>query len=409
MIHVAYGLHDKTGHYSKFVGTSMLSLFENHSSPPRSVTVHLLHDNTLTLDSYEKFVYLAGQYNQIIKFYNVERNFPEDIDKLRNSFTPDSMRHFSVAVTFRLLMGKIIPDVIVKIIHIDADIIVNLDINELWQVDIGDKILAVVPEFDDPSKCANFGLVTDGFVKPENYFNAGVMVMNLEKWRNEEEKIMDGVKFVTEKKYPFMEQEALNYCYSEEALHLPRKFNVHVREQPRFSDTPIERKLYHYLGRDGSLGLDMRDKFNRLWFSYFEKTPFFNKSTVENLYNGVRELYVGRQNLMTQISAMVSGKSRAFVTFPQNIDALKKIFYVQESEEIFQIDSPNWGDKLINEMRNSVGKKIYFMMIGGIYPQLRAGLMQMGFVEGRDFLNAEMFLSEVHGVQLNSYPLIEKM
>ena len=34
MIHVCYGLNDKTGFYSKFVGTSMLSLFENHSCPP---------------------------------------------------------------------------------------------------------------------------------------------------------------------------------------------------------------------------------------------------------------------------------------------------------------------------------------------------------------------------------------
>ena len=409
MIHVAYGLHDKTGHYSKFVGTSILSLFENHSCPPRSVTVHLLHDNTLTLDNYEKFVYLAGQYNQIIKFYNVEKLFPEEVNKLRNSFTPDSVKHFSVAAAFRLLMEKFIPSEIVKIIYIDSDTIINLDINELWQIDIGDKILAVVPEYDDPSKCADFGLCKDGFVKPENYFNSGILIMNLEKWRNEEEKIMDGVKFVTEKKYPFIDQEALNYCYSEEALHLPRKFNVHVRAQPRFSDTPIERKIYHYLGRGESLYLDMRDKFNRLWFSYFEKTPFFNKSTIENLYNGVRELNVQRQDLMAQISAMVSGKLRAFVTVPQNVDALTKVFYVHEGEEIFQINSPNWLNELANEMKNSVGKKIYFMLTAGIYPQLRGALMQVGFVEGRDFLNAEMFLSEIHGVQLNSYPLIEKL
>ena len=34
MIHVCFGLHDKTGRYSKFTGTTMLSMFENSSTPP---------------------------------------------------------------------------------------------------------------------------------------------------------------------------------------------------------------------------------------------------------------------------------------------------------------------------------------------------------------------------------------
>lgn len=29
MIHVCFALYDKAGHYSKFTGTTMLSLFEN--------------------------------------------------------------------------------------------------------------------------------------------------------------------------------------------------------------------------------------------------------------------------------------------------------------------------------------------------------------------------------------------
>lgn len=36
MIHVCFGLYDKNGTYSKFTGTSMLSIFENISTPPIS-------------------------------------------------------------------------------------------------------------------------------------------------------------------------------------------------------------------------------------------------------------------------------------------------------------------------------------------------------------------------------------
>ena len=34
MIHVCFCMYDKTGRYSKFTGTAMLSLFENLSAPP---------------------------------------------------------------------------------------------------------------------------------------------------------------------------------------------------------------------------------------------------------------------------------------------------------------------------------------------------------------------------------------
>ena len=408
MIHVAYGLHDKTGHYSKFVGTSMLSLFENHSCPPRSITVHLLHDNTLTLDNYEKFVYLAGQYNQIIKFYNVEKLFPEEIDKLRNSFTADSLKLFSVMSTCKLILGQVVSKEIDKIISLDADTVINLDIKELWQVELGDSPLGAVTEL-----IRQHPMVKEEIIVPEDYFNAGIMVLNLDFLRMNYGLLMDGLKFTTEKKYPYVEQDVFNYCFSKQYIKLPEKFNTHVRAQPRFSNTPLERKIYHYLGKSDSLNMDMRDKFNRLWFSYFLKTPWFNEDTIGNLYNGVIEIYsriyAEQKNLMTQVSAIMSGKRRAFVTFPQNVDSLKQIFYVQEGEDIFQINSQNWLNELANAMKESVGKKIYFMLTGGIYPQLRAALMQVGFVEGRDFINGEMFLSELHGVKFNSYQLIANM
>jgi len=52
MIHVCYGIYDDTGRYSKFTGMSILSMFENTRT---EVTVHLLHDDTLTDDNRDKF------------------------------------------------------------------------------------------------------------------------------------------------------------------------------------------------------------------------------------------------------------------------------------------------------------------------------------------------------------------
>ena len=85
MIHVCFCFCDKTGRYAKFAGTSMLSLFENTRS---KVTVHILHDNTLTDENRDKFYYIVGKYNQLVEFYNLDELCLEQITKIKK-FIPD--------------------------------------------------------------------------------------------------------------------------------------------------------------------------------------------------------------------------------------------------------------------------------------------------------------------------------
>ena len=55
-IHVCYGMTDNYGTYSKITGTSICSIFENTNEP---VSVHIIHDFTLTDRNREKFIELA--------------------------------------------------------------------------------------------------------------------------------------------------------------------------------------------------------------------------------------------------------------------------------------------------------------------------------------------------------------
>ena len=140
MIHIAYGTSNL---YSKFAATSMLSLFDNTNA---NVTVHILHDNTLTVANREKFVYIAGRYNQQVNFYNIEEICASEIADLKSKLPAITLQRFSIASTFRLLLPKIISPALEKIIYLDADTIVNLDIKELWRVELEDKPLAAIPD-----------------------------------------------------------------------------------------------------------------------------------------------------------------------------------------------------------------------------------------------------------------------
>ena len=403
MIHVCFGLHDKTGRYSKFTGTAMLSLFDNTTS---EVTVHILHDNTLTQDNREKFIYLAGRYNQLVKFYNVEELCADKIAEVEKIFPRIIKNHFSIAALYRMFIPELLT--LEKAIYLDSDIIVNLDITELWRIELGDKVLGVVPEiFNKVNAPVAFNLVADGFVRAEDYFNSGVLLMNLTALRGATETIKVGMKFINE--HPeystYSDQEVLNYCFAKKSVKLPVKFNILVKNW-RFIDAKIKQAIYHYAGGAGALNLKINDPFNCLWLDYFMKTPFFDSRAIGRLYDGFRQIHVELKNSLAKISALMSGKTRAFFTLPHNVEATKEIFSVRDDEDIILAENQDSLQKLIDAMKLSQGKKVFFIL----FPNFPfAALTQAGFVYGKDFLNGLDFLSEANGVPLDSYPLIQAM
>ena len=56
MMHVCYAIYDKTGSFSRIAAASLQSLYDNTDA---WVTVHILHDNTLSEENKEKYIYQA--------------------------------------------------------------------------------------------------------------------------------------------------------------------------------------------------------------------------------------------------------------------------------------------------------------------------------------------------------------
>lgn len=402
MIHVCFGLYDKTGRYSKFTGTTLLSLFDNTNA---AVTAHILHDNTLTQDNRERFIYLAGRYNQRVKFYNVEALCADKITEIRNLIPSVLNSGFTIATFYRFLIPQMFSKEIEKVIYLDSDLIINLDIAELWHVELGDRPLAAVSEHMLGSDPAWFTMCQDGIVKLENYFNAGVMMMNPDVFRREELALLNGIRFIgANPQYRFFDQDVLNYCFSTTALKLPIKFNLLVRDLRMRAGVRVERKIYHYAA--ASIQLEGNDPFNRLWLSYFMKTPWFDEDAIGRLYAGFQQVHVGLKQAMVNLSAIMSGKTRSFFAPPNDLEGLKRFFSIRPEEKIILADNPDALQKLLDAMKKARGKKVFFIMVPNFPLQI---LLKAGFVPGRDFVNGLEFLSEVQGVPLNSHELVKAM
>ena len=282
MIHVCFALYDKTGTYSRFTGTAMLSLFENCSIPSPSITVHLLHDNTLTDDNREKFIQIANRYGQILKFYDVEKLCTDRIAEIEEYFPQARDSHYSIAMFYRFFIPYLLfPQGVEKAIYLDSDIIVNLDISEFWRVELRNHPLGVVPEIDNGTPVREVVLlIRDDIIPEEVYFNDGIMLMNLRVLQNEEYKIMAGMKYIS--KYPnavCLDQDVLNYCFAASSLRLPMKFNYYVKFARLNGKFNLEDKILHYADGRNSLSMDSNDPYNRLFMDYLIKTPWLDVDT----------------------------------------------------------------------------------------------------------------------------------
>ena len=405
MIHVCFSVYDETGSFSKFAGTAMLSLFENISRPFTSVTVHILHDKTLTDENRNKFSYIAGHYNQLIKFYNVEELFADKLAEMKNLFPNADKIRLNKAVFYKFLIPQTLPSDIEKIIYLESNVVVNMDIIELWNAELEDKILAVVPAFSISADIpAQDKIVADGFVKKEDYFNSSVMLMNLKLLRGAEEKILAGMKFASEHGYVNLwDQTVLNYCFATQTLKLPTQFNQFVR-YARQKKEVLADKIYYYTVN--ALQLNMNDSFNALWIKYFAKTPWFDAAVLGRLYDGFRQINNKSKKSMINLSAILSGKTRVFCSVPAYVDEVKKIFHVHDDEAVIPLENQASLQKLIEVMKQSQGKKILFVVMQGFPFNVLTGA---GLVYGKDFLNGFEFLSEEQGILMNTYPLLYAM
>lgn len=139
--------------------------------------------------------------------------------------------HISVQTYYRLLIEELFPT-LDKVIYLDADIIINRCISELWQLKFRGSSLLAVPMASPQS---GFASGTRGLPAYKildipaatRVFNAGVMIINLKQWRKRSISAKV-IKYLRE--YPeyvlWWDQDGLNCTLYQQWKPLPLEWNV---------------------------------------------------------------------------------------------------------------------------------------------------------------------------------------
>jgi lipopolysaccharide biosynthesis glycosyltransferase len=108
-----------------------------------------------------------------------------EVDIARLSKLKLSQRHINHLTYVRIIMPELIASGIDRVLYLDSDIVVTGNLGDLWDTDIGSKTLGAVRDRMG-TVSARTGLLKYkelGIDADAKYFNAGVLLVDLERWR----------------------------------------------------------------------------------------------------------------------------------------------------------------------------------------------------------------------------------
>lgn len=197
--------------YVPQLATTLYSAMANADSS-RFYDVVVLQRN-ITWDKQQR---LKNFFTQ--KFDNMELRFI-NVDRLVSGVKlSTNNEHISVETYYRFLIQAVLP-FYDKVLYLDSDIVINGDIAELFDTQIGNNLLAAVHDIDflgnlnmKDGKRLKYNQEILGMKNPYEYFQAGVLVLNTKAMR-EQHTIAQWLDFASNPDYIYNDQDVLNvYC-----------------------------------------------------------------------------------------------------------------------------------------------------------------------------------------------------
>jgi len=267
--------------YMRYLYIMLASLYENNKG--EEITVFVLQRD-FSQEDMDYIIKLTTDFGQTVEFVH--------IDERRFQGLPVSEK-FSMETYFRLIMAEVLPAHVEKVLYMDVDIIVRGNIREFYETDLSDYLAAVCLDGHNPvlvdSKRKLFQRDKD-----MRYFNAGVMLWNLNRFRRDYcfEQFMDvGKKLGFELQYA--DQEILNYLVYDKVMYCDSaKYNYMVWGDVRESELKAgEALIMHYAGCNPWQN-GYKNTLYQIWWRHAKKTPFYMELLEENLW---RELGVASE------------------------------------------------------------------------------------------------------------------
>lgn len=242
--------------YTQHLGVCMYSLLFNNVQ--EKFDIYII-SSEIEISIKTKLQSIAKEFDANIIFLQVNEN--DFTDLVVNN-------HFTIANYYRIM----IPDLIKKdkVLYLDVDMIIQGSLNVLYNIDITDHYIAAREESTIFNRHKELKMSLSA-----KYFNSGVMLMNLKKWRTDNISLKV-IQFVKENPtvIKHVDQCALNAILNGHWYNIPQKFNVQTENYKEMKKCQQENIIIHFTGPSKPWHFMNKHKCKSLYWKYLSQTPF---------------------------------------------------------------------------------------------------------------------------------------
>lgn len=193
-------------------------------------------------------------------------------------------KHMSPLIYARLLIPDLVSNTVARVLYLDSDIVVTDDISELWDTDMDSKSLCAVRDrigtVSSPGGLANFERLG---IRPDTpYFNSGVLLIDLERWRSLSisARVFDYLR--SNKSIIQMgDQDGLNAILHDDWLELAPRWNWQITPRPFrkhqgnvAKDQQSEKTIIHFITAEKPWLPGCTCEERKYFFAYVDKTEW---------------------------------------------------------------------------------------------------------------------------------------
>ncbi|WP_392562642.1 glycosyltransferase [Orbus sturtevantii] len=298
--------------YFPYLGVAIASIIKT-STTTNNYDIIVLEED---IDSYRKkqLLSLIDNYSNIkIRFINMKPLIEGQNDRAIFYLSG----HFTTATYYRFFIADLLKKY-EKVIYIDSDVIVLDDLANLYKVNIGDNLIAAVPDVEMIKTVSaenegiyntNYSSYIPNILKVTNYlkyFQAGVIIFNIKELikENFSQKCIDKLKQI---KTPIIvDQDILNAVCYEQVYLLDMKWNAvwnpfiwnnhHIRCLPidfynNFLIAFNKPSIIHYASVTKPWSSPERAESSYFW-SVARETPFYEEIIMKNtkIFNNTQSI-----------------------------------------------------------------------------------------------------------------------
>lgn len=270
-MHIVFCLDNN---YVPYCATTIASVIANNQE--KEITFHLFVDGITDVNRKKLQEWVCGIERKCIKFYELSEDDFKDF--------PVGDAYINLTTYFRLVIQDKLP-AIDKVIYLDCDTIVNGSLKELWNTEMGNCAVAGVRDrVNDSIRLYN----RLRYPMHNGYVNAGVLLINLKKWR--EFHVFDKAKEIAKampKALKNHDQDIINILFHDNKLMLPFRYNLleyylYVEEwlyldhkyYPEIIEACKNPTIIHFCMPQKPWHYECINPFKELYYKYRKMTPW---------------------------------------------------------------------------------------------------------------------------------------